>query len=439
MLRKTSPQTHVEALLKAGSQLQGRPSHSGGSGIVTLRQLTQWQANIVGRFFNVIGFTFYASQVDSNEQSIINVPATDLWCLSRPGDTVLLSDEITHHYTMIHSIDHASNSIYFLDTWPDRIFLLPGRNVEDISAELVPQPDGTKLVHITKEEFERVVLGVSTLDDLSLLEYYFTINPSASQKPLLYVQFAYAALAAGKNAFVPGALEVLDKGLTIAEHGKDRNLSRWVASRMELALLLALHGISGEERQNFLKAKLAKLHQHYDESLLMGLLSEEDYYLLAGTALRLSQAYLAQNDFEHAISSANSALEYIYVLAEAGEDETDQGDEQSKPLSDDNSKNVTAEKFLSLSETALLTRGIALWFENATENCKATDIMGEGRFLIKTLPRRSSGYTLLGLCQAALHEDVEARANIKRAIELETDEKAIANLKQVLASVGGNR
>ena len=421
-------------LIKAGSELQGKHRHSGGSGIATLKQLTQTQSHIVGRLVDVIGFTFYVDRLQTVDLNTVKVPAEDLWCIARPGDTVLLSDEVTHHYTMIDSIDRTKNLIYFLDNWPDQFFLLPGRNVEDVSAEVAQDVNGKKLVRITKADFNRVAVGLSTLDNLGLFEYYLTVNPHAAKISTTYVQFAYAALESGKNVFVPQAIELLRKGLKIAEESDDDEVAEMVAYKLQFALQASFHGITGEERLNYLQGKLDELHQNYDEATLIAMFSEQDHHSLAATSVRRAKVYLAKKDYDRAIIDANSALKFIAVLAEARQRKSpDQTELTSADV--DEEKHIGARAFLSLSENALLTRGIALWFQNPEHNCKVVPgIMGDGRFLIQVLPNSSSGYTLLGLCQAVLHEN-EARANLNRAIQLETDDGAIKNLNLVLSSL----
>ena len=111
-------------------------------------------------------FAFRTDQIEMPQPEIIAVPSEDLWCLVRVGDAVLLSDEITHHYTTVGKIDRKDARIYFSDPWSEKSFLLKDKNEAGVAAEL----KGT-LIGISRAEFERVIIGVLTLDDLGLLDH----------------------------------------------------------------------------------------------------------------------------------------------------------------------------------------------------------------------------------------------------------------------------
>jgi hypothetical protein len=134
---------------------------------------------------NAIYFTFHADTAPSREPEVISVPKPDLWCLVQRGDTVLLSDGSDPHITSVFSVNRETRSIFILDPWPERFFMLKGRNVRGYSAELVDFPDlisggdaQRKLVRIDKDQFLKVAVGIITLDTPSLIDHYFTIIPS---------------------------------------------------------------------------------------------------------------------------------------------------------------------------------------------------------------------------------------------------------------------
>src|SRR5262249_34473221 len=164
------------------------------------------------QLFGLAGYRFFAfhdDRLQSTDDEVVTVPRSVLWCFVHEGDWVLLSDRNTHHYTQVHRVDRAGKRIIFADRWPDRFFLLEGRNTAEVQAKLV-DPDmkavhdkleqfkfkgmdeetskeyhrnaqmwgvistlskqkPTQVVEITESEFNRVALGVVTFDSFDLV------------------------------------------------------------------------------------------------------------------------------------------------------------------------------------------------------------------------------------------------------------------------------
>jgi TPR repeat protein len=115
------------------------------------------------RFQYLILYTDRFNEI--NEQNAYAFTKEKLWNVLRPGDYVLISDNLTHHYTPIFKVDRENNYIYFIDMWPDQLFLLKDLNRKKIRAKNIDWKYGVKLSKISKNDFYKVLLGAVILRD----------------------------------------------------------------------------------------------------------------------------------------------------------------------------------------------------------------------------------------------------------------------------------
>ncbi len=130
------------------------------------------------RLNDTVCFAFSPQNIEHESSEIIRLPKQDLWCLTKPGDHVLLSDRKTHHYTMIGGIDHINNTISFIDFWPDIFFLKKGFNSAGVEATFQ-----NGLFTITKNEYLRLIIGLITPDTPALIDHYIGYRSASKSDP----------------------------------------------------------------------------------------------------------------------------------------------------------------------------------------------------------------------------------------------------------------
>ncbi len=137
-----------QIVLDIAQEDQGRITYKDQDHRINLSKLTENDARMLsmmprserGKGFMV--YRYISNTYRSGSDLFLPVPRKNFWYLARPGDTVLLSDGITHHYTFIHGIDRRAQTIDLADLWPDRIFLRDGLNAAGVAATLIPGSGG---------------------------------------------------------------------------------------------------------------------------------------------------------------------------------------------------------------------------------------------------------------------------------------------------------
>lgn len=84
-------------------------------------------------------------------------------CLFAPGQGVLLSDDVTHHYAVIYSVDAKRKRVTLADNWASVSFLLPGRNVSGVEAVASVGKNGESLLELSFDDFVRSLRGILCL------------------------------------------------------------------------------------------------------------------------------------------------------------------------------------------------------------------------------------------------------------------------------------
>ena len=211
--------------------------------------------------FTFIPLTFYSSHYATKFKQVMSVPSEHLWCILRPGDVVLLSDGITHHYTLIYDVDRVRNHMRILDPWPAKFFLKNGKNGLGIAAKEVLtksdlRPSGIIHFELSRDDLLRTLVSVSTYDDGKLLTAYWGMYQTSANQPEVN-------LAAGLSYYENPSLYLFDARLTSIEsaslylkkakdlYGSHRqaNSELFAASKLHAVLSLKRHLVQVEKNE----------------------------------------------------------------------------------------------------------------------------------------------------------------------------------------------
>jgi hypothetical protein len=117
----------------------------------------------------------YYGDYTSSSPDVFVLPRNPLvLCTLSPGRTVFLSDEVTHHFSMVDGVDYKKQIVTLLDPWAPVSFLLPGNNVVDVRARAYTGPRGQPLLDLTFDEFLRVIHG--SLEMAEPVPYFETLE-----------------------------------------------------------------------------------------------------------------------------------------------------------------------------------------------------------------------------------------------------------------------
>lgn len=187
----------------------------------------------------VLAFAFFTGNAQSSHRDILTISKSAAYCLLKPGDTLLLSDRVTAHYTSLYGFDADSGAAYLVDPWPDTLFLLPGRNAADVHA--VNEKIGQKtLTRVSRDEILRVLRGFITFDTVGLAQRYFASEPGASGDPRVLLALGSTVLEAtgrpAQRALLPEAVAMLEMASRQARQREQPELVEATTSMLGLAL-----------------------------------------------------------------------------------------------------------------------------------------------------------------------------------------------------------
>ena len=410
-------------------------------------------------------FTFYAETAPSRDRDVIPAPKSVLWCLARRGDTVLLSDGQTHHITSVFSINRDSGIIFILDPWPERFFMLAGKNVRGYTARLVDAPDPlslskrvNKLVSIPRDQFLKVLVGLVTLDGPELVDYFALAHPAAAKSATTSLAFGVGFLHWSDDRFVDRAIPLLRRANEIARANGNKADSAYSANRLHLALLLQYYyrRLEGNQRGAAeTMAGLQELWDRYGKDQLFASNRAIDFFrlgLCASTAgdfagavnfftsaieskadyeeafLRRAIAYGKQENAPRAVADASEALRLnaIARLAlakqKAARHRRDVIGQQR-----DAGTEIYLEQWRAL---ALQTRATA--YRGLGESGKSLE---DARALVAMSPNGALGHFLIGLAQIDAGNAVDARRALERAAQLERDPEILMLIGNTLAKI----
>jgi tetratricopeptide (TPR) repeat protein len=192
-------------------------------------------------------FAFCSDKIRFPLEDVIPVRHEDLWWLAAPNDLILVSDGVTPHYTTVNRVTPEDEKIYLLDDWPDRIFLIEGRNSRGIRAEVIPYFAGIfddvigakQEVCITRTDYEKVIVGLITQDTPALLERYFAHRPQARSSCAINLSSGLTLLDARHGRIALFAVPYLERALGLAREQADEENENRAASALYVALLVS--------------------------------------------------------------------------------------------------------------------------------------------------------------------------------------------------------
>ena len=187
-------------------------------------------AGIRQTVYNALWLIFWNNKYSVPPERGLRVPPSHLWWAADEGDTILLSDGLTHHYTTIGTIDREREVVSFADPWPDEFFLRAGRNVLGIES------DGCR---VGRADFERATIGVLTWDTTDLIEAYFATFPDADDAGQR-LRAGYAIMAAGPEYLARGAVRHFFTSARMADLAGDDHAAVTAMARVWLAATCAL-------------------------------------------------------------------------------------------------------------------------------------------------------------------------------------------------------
>ena len=243
-------------------------------------------------------FAIWSTRTRSALDAGLAVPPEHLWWFVEPGDTVLLSDRITHHFTSAGYVDRDVGTISFADPWPEDFFLKEDRNTLGIAAVNT---------QITREEFTKAAVGLATWDRLPLFDAYLQAYPSQAQSAAVHCRIGHAILAIGSDRLTPSAAMRFSKAYDLAQAAGDGELERACAAPLYLSAMcghavMASTGI--EDVAAAMAGLLRDLHRrHSAEELAMQLNPKE----LARLAFCVS--HVGRHDMAEAASTRAMTLE----------------------------------------------------------------------------------------------------------------------------------
>ena len=121
---------------------------------------------------------YFGDYGGSGTHDFLSLPDDDrALCLLVPGLELFLSDDVTHHYDSVFSVDLAGGKAELLDLWATTSFLFPGRNLAGVEAVAVERGgDRAPLLALTLPELRSVLRG--------MVQWYFVIDMMAAIEAL---------------------------------------------------------------------------------------------------------------------------------------------------------------------------------------------------------------------------------------------------------------
>jgi tetratricopeptide (TPR) repeat protein len=409
---------------------------------------------------------FCSDRVKVPAEDAIAVPREDLWWLAAPNDLVLLSDRVTHHYTTVHRVWPGGRRIYFLDDWPDRIFLKEGLNSAGVRAEISPYfagifdeaMPGKQEVGITRDEYLKVIVGVITQDTPALIEGYMEHRPRARASYAINLSSGLTLLDAAQDNVARFAVPYLTRALAIArEQGQSENEAR-AAAALYVALLVSARRAREQgdalAEKPFEEWRLDLVSRYGQQQLLDGLSIEQLCRLgnaagwgrdfeRAATYLDLAVARepghegarwlrakvrLRLEDSAGALEDTTEAIAANRRRTQEREAERDARDPRDRWGRIDDEGRLAGLRTRRGDEHA--NRASALIKLGRTEEARA-----DARHAIDCSPAESGGYRLLALIEYQAGNLSAAREQLAQAIAREKGVRERANLVQFLAGL----
>jgi tetratricopeptide (TPR) repeat protein len=429
------------------------------SGIkTTLRDLANAQRSSALR---LIPYVFYSNRLRAENPDVILIDKAHFWALARPGDTVLLSDRVTHHYTMIVGVDREKEEVEFGDPWPEQFFLLEGKNEAGVKARLMPHEGGNRLVRITRNEFSRVVVGLLSVSGPDLAQRYLQNAPAAKADFKTQLALGLTMLYAG-DGFVGDALCYLREAVSLADAANEAEGERFAASRLVLCVLLQrshvalqARGISDPGERQKLVALLNAGQEILNELEVKHQFKQDDLLeeLLDGELFRLGRAALAVNLYQQAAKHFTAVIQknatheeahlsraqvkgFLQDFAGAVDDATvalqliDTQLQSGGP--DESERNLSVVVF---TPSILKNRKIQALTMRAMANHhlqRIDDVIADARQIIELEPNSTDGYILAGNACLASDRLEAARDFFRQGLDKESNPVKRDSILEVL-------
>lgn len=175
-LPRSAAQTQISAaILQLGLEQQGKLKwrDNGGATALEMQQAMQVaEDNVARNARNAegdIAFLFVRSAGPKESPALApKLPSKGgLTCFVRRGDTILLRDGASVHWTGVYAIDFAADVVYLSDPWPDRFPFLRANSAGDWNGELTPE-GSARLIKMSGDELEKLLVAVVTIDEAAL-------------------------------------------------------------------------------------------------------------------------------------------------------------------------------------------------------------------------------------------------------------------------------
>ena len=393
-----------------------------------------------------LSFAFKSDERQSDDSSVISASKDVLLCMAAPGDGVLLSDRVTHHYTTVARVDRRAGYVYIADPWPDRIFLKEGLNGAGVKAV---HDDG--FIRVTHDEFRRVLVGLLTMDTLQLVEQYFRMSPSAKRDPMVYLAFAQTALGTKNRRFRAAAIQLLEQGLGVALQVGQKAVEQRIASKLHYLFLLSSYEAQGEERislnhraqvlgarygaKNLYEENAAEEFQDLGDTLanLRDFANAIPFFDLAiGRDPRYEVAFIHRGIAKRLLGELDQAVadlsQALHLNSVALEKLTTEYNRRQRNVWGDRKDKSRMGELANRRARGLQERGQAFLFLNRCD--EATKDAKE--FLAMKPDQAWMGFYMLGGCDAQAGRTESARTNFQRAMELAVDPMEKGLMKNLL-------
>ena len=395
-------------------------------------------------------FAFKSDTYQPDDSSVISASTDVLLCMAAPGDGVLLSDRVTHHHTIVASVDRVAGHVYIRDPWPDRIFLKEGLNTAGVKAV---RGGGNTLgnIRVTHDEFRRVLVGLVTMDTMQLAEQYFQMSPSAKQDPMVYLAFAQTALGTKNRRFRAAAIQLLEQGLGVALQVGQKAVEQRIASKLHYLFLLSSYEAQGEERVS-LNQRAQVLGSRFSAKSLYQENTAEEFQdlgvglanlrhlanailffdLAIGRDPRYEVAFIHRGIAKRLLGELDQAVadlsQALHLNSVALEKLTTEYNRRQRNVWGDRKDKSRMGELANRRARGLQERGQAFLFLNRCD--EATKDAKE--FLAMKPDQAWMGFYMLGGCDAQAGRTESARTNFQRAMELAVDPMEKGLMKNLL-------
>jgi tetratricopeptide (TPR) repeat protein len=447
--------------------------------------------------FRLPGLTYFAvmdHKLRSSDDEVVGVSRNMLWCLVHDGDVVLLMDHNTPHYSDVYRVDRAAKRIFLADAWPERMFVLEGRNTLGVRGQL-DYPDlhqvyrdvlrfdfpgfdrrttdafhqklanaalvgvlggaGPRVVSITQSEFHLVAAGVVTLDSLDGIQAGISPMIDGRARANALMAAARVALRQPQPLYQAGA-DIAARALNAALATQDASLAARARGLQFLAWTLDRYAAveaGNARRVNTLAASIKALTRNTPLATLIGTWTPRDTSRVGSIADRtgdqtnaifyFSEAILRDSSFEEAwlgratakakradAEGAYSDATRALLLNEAAAKIVEERKTRRDPKDTDGMR-FDDWALASLTDNRLAARKIRMSASIRANNCAQIQIDAA-----ELMPAGvADAFAALANCESLAGRAKSAKQMYEQAIKLESNEKTRATYTAKLSAI----